>query len=257
MASSESNLRARTIEPIAPSLGVRSLPDPLSLPWITIGQSGSRRPLVDPVRVRRLLNVLVAGVGILLALPVMLVIALAIKLTSPGPVIYRQTRVGLDRRALGLPSGNWRRKIDHGGRLFVLYKFRTMRTAAASSEVWATPDDPRVTRVGAFLRKYRLDELPQLFNVLKGDMNVVGPRPEQPAIFKDLREQIGQYPRRQRVLPGITGWAQVNQPYDRHIEDVKSKLDLDLEYISRESVTQDLKILAMTVPTVLLGKGGW
>jgi len=258
MASSESKVTARSIETIIPAPGVRSQPSPVSLPWITIGRrDGEQRQLVDAARLRRGLNILVAVVGILVALPFMLIIALAIKLTSPGPIIYRQTRVGLDRRTPGTPSGNWRRQVDHGGRLFTLYKFRTMRIEPVSREVWATPDDPRITPIGAFLRKYRLDELPQLFNVLKGDMNVVGPRPEQPAIFKALRNQIGQYPRRQRVLPGITGWAQVNQPYDRHVDDVKSKLNLDLEYIERESVTEDLKILALTVPTVLLGKGGW
>jgi lipopolysaccharide/colanic/teichoic acid biosynthesis glycosyltransferase len=212
---------------------------------------------VDRDRLRRALNVVVAAVGILLALPIMIVIALAIKLTSPGPVIFRQTRVGIDRRTPGIPPGNWRRSVDHGGRLFTLYKFRTMRADSGRAQVWASPDDPRVTRVGHVLRKYRLDELPQLFNVLKGDMNVVGPRPEQPAIFAELRQEIGRYPARQRVLPGITGWAQVNQHYDQTIEDVKSKVDFDLEYIQRQSVTEDLKILMRTVPTVMFGRGAW
>jgi lipopolysaccharide/colanic/teichoic acid biosynthesis glycosyltransferase len=211
----------------------------------------------DRDRLRRALNVLVAAVGIVLALPIMIVIALAIKLTSPGPVIFRQTRVGIDRRTPGIPPGNWRRSVDHGGRLFTLYKFRTMRADSGRAQIWASPDDPRVTRVGHVLRKYRLDELPQLFNVLKGDMNVVGPRPEQPAIFAELRQEIGRYPARQRVLPGITGWAQVNQHYDRTIEDVKSKVEFDLEYIQRQSVTEDLKILMRTVPTVMFGRGAW
>jgi lipopolysaccharide/colanic/teichoic acid biosynthesis glycosyltransferase len=212
---------------------------------------------VDRDGLRRALNVLVAVVGIVLALPIMILVALAIKLTSPGPVIFRQTRVGIDRRTPGIPPGNWRRNVDHGGRLFTLYKFRTMRADSGRAQIWASPDDPRVTRVGHVLRKYRLDELPQLFNVLKGDMNVVGPRPEQPAIFAELRQEIGRYPARQRVLPGITGWAQVNQHYDRSIEDVKSKVEFDLEYIQRQSVTEDLKILMRTVPTVMFGRGAW
>jgi lipopolysaccharide/colanic/teichoic acid biosynthesis glycosyltransferase len=212
---------------------------------------------LDSPALRRALNVIVAVVGIVLALPLMILIALAIKLTSPGPVIFKQSRVGVDRRTPGVPAGNWRRTVDHGGRLFTLYKFRTMRADSGRAQIWASPDDPRVTLVGAVLRKYRLDELPQLINVLKGEMNVVGPRPEQPEIFAELRREIKRYPARQRVLPGITGWAQVNQCYDRTIEDVKTKVELDLEYIQRQSVAEDLKILARTVPTVMFGRGAW
>jgi lipopolysaccharide/colanic/teichoic acid biosynthesis glycosyltransferase len=212
---------------------------------------------LDGVALRRTLNVLVALVGIVLALPIMAFIALAIKITSPGPIIFKQTRVGMDRRTPGIPAGNWRRTVDHGGRLFTLYKFRTMRADSGRAQIWASPDDPRVTRVGAFLRKYRLDELPQLLNVLKGDMNVVGPRPEQPAIFAELRKEIHRYPARQRVLPGITGWAQVNQQYDQSLDDVRTKVELDLEYIQRQSVAEDLKILVRTVPTVMFGRGAW
>jgi lipopolysaccharide/colanic/teichoic acid biosynthesis glycosyltransferase len=211
----------------------------------------------DRDRLRRALNVMVAAVGIVLALPLMVLIAIAIKLTSPGPIIFKQTRVGLDRRTPGIPAGNWRRGVDHGGRLFTLYKFRTMRADSGRAQVWASPDDPRVTRVGHVLRKYRLDELPQLVNVLKGDMNVVGPRPEQPAIFAELRNRIGPYTARQRVLPGITGWAQVNQHYDRTVDDVRTKVELDLEYIQRQSVAEDVRILMRTVPTVLFGRGAW
>jgi lipopolysaccharide/colanic/teichoic acid biosynthesis glycosyltransferase len=208
-------------------------------------------------RARRMLNVAVASAALILALPLMLVIALAIRLTSPGPVIYRQTRVGVDRRS-GV-GGNWRRRVDYGGRLFTMYKFRTMTAAPAGMEaqVWATPDDPRVTPLGRVLRKYRLDELPQLVNVLKGDMNVVGPRPEQPAIFMDLREKVGSYSARQRVLPGITGWAQVNHHYDRCVADVRTKVSLDLHYLHNASVAKDLQILARTIPVVVLKKGGW
>jgi len=126
-----------------------------------------------------------------------------------------------------------------------------------SPQVWATRNDPRVTPLGRVLRQYRLDELPQLFNVLRGEMNVVGPRPEQPAIFARLREQIPHYQERQRVRPGITGWAQVNQRYDTSIADVQRKVALDLEYVARESVLEDVRILARTVPVVLLRRGAW
>lgn len=209
-------------------------------------------------RLRRAVNLTAAVVGLVLAAPLMLVLAIAIRLSSPGPVIFRQTRVGIDRRNPAAPSGNWRRKVDYGGRLFTVYKFRTMvADADRSGQVWATPGDPRVTRLGAWMRKYRLDELPQLWNVLKGDMNIVGPRPEQPDIFLRLREEIGGYQKRQRVLPGITGWAQVNQHYDASIEDVKSKLHYDLEYIGRVSLTEDIRIMMRTVPTVVFKKGAW
>ncbi len=208
-------------------------------------------------RARRWLNVVVALVLLVVSAPVMLIVALLVKLTSRGPVIYRQTRIGVDRRQ-GRPGGNWRRRVDLGGRPFTVYKFRTMTWAgAAGDEVWATPDDPRITTVGRFLRRTRLDELPQLFNVLKGDMNVVGPRPEQPQIFAEMREHIDAYPKRQRVLPGITGWAQINHHYDRTIDDVRTKVHYDLEYLQRASVTYDLSILARTVPVVVFRKGAW
>ena len=209
-------------------------------------------------QVRRSLNVIVAALGLVVAAPVMLLLAALIKLTSPGPVIYRQLRVGVDRRNPAMPAGNWRRKVDYGGRLFTVYKFRTMvADADRNGQVWAQPTDPRVTRLGAWMRRYRLDELPQLYNVLRGDMNVVGPRPEQPEIFRTLREQIDNYNRRQRVLPGITGWAQVNHHYDRCVDDVRRKLSYDLEYIDRQSVAEDLRIMLRTLPTVLTKKGAW
>jgi lipopolysaccharide/colanic/teichoic acid biosynthesis glycosyltransferase len=206
---------------------------------------------------RRALNVAVAAIGLILTAPLMAAIALAVWLTSKGPVIYRQTRVGIDRRR-GF-GGNHRRSVDIGGQPFVMYKFRTMAAAKSRepSQVWAAPDDPRVTSLGRTLRKYRLDELPQLYNVLLGDMNVVGPRPEQPAIFESLRDRIPFYAGRQRVRPGITGWAQINQHYDTSVEDVKRKVAFDLEYLARQSVTEDLKIMLMTVPTMALRRGGW
>jgi lipopolysaccharide/colanic/teichoic acid biosynthesis glycosyltransferase len=122
---------------------------------------------------------------------------------------------------------------------------------------WATKDDPRVTPIGRFLRRYRLDELPQLFNVLLGDMNLVGPRPEQPRIFAVLRDQIPNYEARQRVLPGITGLAQVSQAYDTSTDDVRRKVGFDLQYIERQSPLEDLRIIALTLPAVVWKKTGW
>lgn len=210
-------------------------------------------------RIRRLANVAVAAIALVVVLPVMAVVALLVWTTSRGPVLYRQTRVGIDRRNGGEPSTNHRRKLDLGGKPFTIYKFRTMHITpqGAEQEIWATPDDPRITVVGRVLRKYRLDELPQLFNVLQGDMNLVGPRPEQPRIFAHLREEIDQYDRRQQVLPGITGWAQVNQHYDESIDDVRKKLLFDLEYIERRSAAEDLKIMMRTVPVVAFKRGAW
>jgi lipopolysaccharide/colanic/teichoic acid biosynthesis glycosyltransferase len=205
---------------------------------------------------RRVLNVVVAALGIALTWPLMLVIAALVKLTSPGPIIFRQERVGLDRRSPSTQDGlNRRRSSDLGGKIFRMYKFRTMRVQApGASEVWATKRDPRITPIGRFLRATRLDELPQFFNVLKGDMNIVGPRPEQPGIFLDLRKELGTYRRRQRVLPGITGLAQINLGYDTDIEGVKRKVDLDLEYIRRRSAAKDLMIMARTVPVMVTRK---
>ena len=195
--------------------------------------------------------------GLLVAVPVMLIAALLVWITSRGPVIYRQTRVGVDRRALGKDPGNSRRNHDVGGRPFTIYKFRTMTVDKGYDQVWASPDDPRVTRVGRVLRIYRIDELPQLVNVLRGDMNIVGPRPEQPAIFEVLRDRIYGYAARQQVLPGITGWAQINQDYDRSEEDVKRKVAFDLEYLHTRSSLEDIKIMVKTLPVMAFKKGAW
>jgi len=210
----------------------------------------------------RAVNLVVAIVGIALTFPLMLILAALIKLTSPGPVLYTQPRVGLDRRGGADRRGDGRgvemgrRKTDTGGRVFRIYKFRTMRVLEGEHrQVWATENDPRITKIGSILRRYRLDELPQLFNVLIGDMNVVGPRPEQPEIVRQLREDVEGYLVRQRVLPGITGWAQVNHSYDACIDDVRKKVSLDLEYIGRRSVARDILIMARTLP-VMIGKKG-
>ena len=208
---------------------------------------------------RRMLNVFVAVVGIVLTAPIMLLVAVLVKLTSKGPVVYTQTRVGLDQRTPGVDDQNRRRTKDLGGKPFEIYKFRSMRVdaEAASGAVWATPSDPRLTPVGGFLRKYRLDELPQLFNVLKGDMNIVGPRPERPQLFETLKESVEDYQLRQRAKPGITGLAQVNQQYDACLDDVRRKVQYDFEYLRRRSLAQDIKIMIKTIPVVLFRRGGW
>ncbi len=206
-------------------------------------------------RDRRALNVLVAALGLLLTLPLMIAIAVAVRLTSRGPILYTQTRVGVDRRGAGDETHGRARRRDLGGRPFKIFKFRTMYVAKESRQAWATPGDQRITPVGRVLRKFRLDELPQLYNVLRGDMNVVGPRPEQPEIFADLRTQVDRYTWRQQVLPGITGLAQVSQGYDQNLEDVRRKVAYDLEYVERRSPTEDMRIMLRTVP-VMLGRRG-
>jgi lipopolysaccharide/colanic/teichoic acid biosynthesis glycosyltransferase len=207
----------------------------------------------------RVLNIAVAAIAMVVAAPLFLLIALAIKLSGRGPVFYKQTRIGLDRRWNKAASHKDVRVQDLGGRPFTMYKFRTMVLAAEpdSKEVWATPRDGRVTMVGRYLRVTRLDELPQLLNVVLGDMNIVGPRPERPTIFAELREAIPNYHMRQRVMPGITGWAQVNQAYDTCVDDVRRKVAFDLEYLGSRSVVRDLSIMARTIPIMLLCRLGW
>ena len=247
-----------------------------SLPGRALTSAGAIAPVLSPTEIRfkamhaartqnqsqeergrRALNIAVAVLGIILTAPVMLAVALLVRLTSRGPVIYKQHRVGVDRRlSRGPGSMNHRRRADRGGRIFTIYKFRTMRVdqGTGARQVWASKHDPRITPVGRFLRATRLDELPQLFNVLQGDMNIVGPRPEQPEIFANLQEELGHYRNRQRVLPGITGLAQIELGYDTDIEGVKKKVSLDLEYIQRRSAAKDLLIMARTVPVMVFQK---
>lgn len=184
---------------------------------------------------------LAAATGILLlAWPIMLVIALAIRLESRGPVIYRQVRVGMN----GVP--------------FELMKFRSMYHSdedEGDEPNWTRQNDPRVTRVGSFIRKFRLDELPQMFNVLRGDMSFVGPRPERLVFVDDLSSRIPYYEQRHRVKPGITGWAQLCYPYGASVEDSKEKLQYDLYYLKNHSILLDLIILVQTVEVVLVGEG--
>ena len=280
----------------APAVDITSATDARTL--------GERlQELLVSERLNRTVNFSIALVALIVLAPLMVLIAIAVKATSRGPIIYRQTRVGVDRRrsggdrrgvgerrgqlgragegrargdapwgsapvvdrrgtsrrsdrrAIGRRGGD-RRAVDVGGRAFTMYKFRTMTVnAELEGAVWATKNDARVTPIGGVLRGTRLDELPQLVNVLKGDMNVVGPRPERPSIFMQLRKEIDRYHLRQRAKPGITGWAQINQNYDTSIDDVRRKVEYDLAYIERRSVVEDMRIMAKTLPVMLFRKG--
>ena len=187
----------------------------------------------------RLVSLMASAVLLVLVLPIIPFVILAIKLGSPGQVLYRQKRVG------------------RGGSTFYCYKFRTMRedAEADSGATWATDDDPRITRVGRFLRLVRLDEIPQLWCVLKGDMGFVGPRPERPEFVEWLSHEIPYYGVRHVVRPGITGWAQVRYKYGNTLEDAKEKLQYDLFYIKNASIGLDLVILFQTVKIVMIGRG--
>jgi sugar transferase (PEP-CTERM system associated) len=190
--------------------------------------------------VKRAMDIVCASLGLVLAAPLMLIAAVAVRYTSPGPVLYHQTRVGKN------------------GHVFTVHKFRSMRqdAEAATGPVWASKSgDPRVTPIGAFLRRSRLDEVPQLWNVLKGDMSFVGPRPERPEFVEELTKQIRFYGQRHIVRPGITGWAQVRYTYGATTEDALQKLQYDLYYIKNLSIALDLFIIFETVKTVVLRKG--
>ena len=187
---------------------------------------------------RRLVSILVSFVGLLLCLPFIPFIMLAVRLSSPGPIFFRQTRVGLR------------------GRLFSVIKFRTMRQdAEANGAVWATKNDSRVTPLGRFMRKTRIDEIPQLWNVLRGEMGFVGPRPERPEFVKWLTSEIPFYELRHMIRPGVTGWAQVRYRYGASLEETKHKLEYDLYYVKHLSIGLDLLIMFETVKTILLRRG--
>ncbi len=188
---------------------------------------------------RRILNLALALVGFAFALPVMALVAMAIKLESHGSVFYTQERVGKN------------------GRLFKIIKFRSMSADAEkdTGPIWAEKADPRVTRVGRLIRKLRLDELPQFINVIRGDMNFVGPRPERPVFVEQLSEMIPYYQQRHLIKPGLTGWAQIKFPYASSVEDAFEKLRYDLYYIKNRSLLLDGFIVFETIKTVLFGKG--
>jgi lipopolysaccharide/colanic/teichoic acid biosynthesis glycosyltransferase len=217
--------------------------------------------------IKRTLDIIGASVGILLCLPFWLSIPLAIKLTSSGPVFYSQTRVGVNRRKRSRRTfplvanddrrGRDRRREDYMGKPFQVIKFRTMVVDAEklSGPVWATKSDPRITKVGRFLRKTRLDEIPQFINILKGDMALVGPRPERPSFVLELSEKVDHYTKRLEVKPGLTGLAQIENGYDSSIASVAEKVKSDLKYIRNWSLWYDVKIMARTVIVVFTGKG--
>jgi len=210
--------------------------DDLKPSWL-IFSDGFRASRVTRA-VKRMLDLAFAMIGFVLAAPLMALTALAIRLDSPGPVLYAQERIG------------------EGGRTFVLRKFRSMRTdAERGTPVWARDKDDRITRVGRFIRKTRLDELPQLWNVLRGDMSFVGPRPERSFFVRQLASTIPFYMERHTVKPGLTGWAQVKYRYGSSIEDATEKLRYDLYYIKHLSIVFDLTIVIDTVKVILFGKG--
>ncbi len=207
--------------------------------------------------------------GLILLMPLFLIVAILIKLDSPGPVFYTQVRTGINRRKSSRRENSCynfadrrkrdRRRIDNFGKPFKVYKFRTMVDKAEKKcgPTWAIANDPRITRVGAFMRKTRLDELPQLINVLKGDMSLIGPRPERPVFIKELVTQVDGYENRLLVKPGITGLAQVENGYDTSVDSVKNKVAYDLQYIRKWSLWEDIKILFKTVIVVITGKGAF
>ncbi|HEY6331006.1 MAG TPA: TIGR03013 family XrtA/PEP-CTERM system glycosyltransferase [Blastocatellia bacterium] len=190
-------------------------------------------------RLRRVANMSLAAIGTILSLPIMAIVAIVVKLESKGPVLFFQERVG------------------QNGKVFQIVKFRSMRVDAEdlSGPVWASVSDPRVTRVGRIIRKTRLDELPQFFNVLKGDMNFVGPRPERPTFVEELGVAIPYYSQRHLVKPGLTGWAQIRYPYGASMEEAAEKLQFDLYYIKNQSWLLDAIIIFETVKIVLFGRG--
>ena len=191
------------------------------------------------VTLQRVYSFLIAAVGLVVAAPVLVLVALAVRATSPGPILYRQNRVGFR------------------GHVFQVLKFRSMyiNAEARTGAVWAVKDDPRITPVGRWLRKLRLDELPQLLNVLRGEMAIVGPRPERPEFVKTLTEQIPFYGQRHFVKPGITGWAQINHKYGDTIQDTITKLEYDLYYLKNLTFSMDLYIMFHTAKVMLLSKG--
>ena len=205
--------------------------------YLIFGSGFSNPPLA--IATKRASDLIVATAGIILSAPLMVLVSILIKLESRGPVLFRQQRVGQD------------------GNPFTVLKFRTMRVDAEqeSGPVWATPEDPRITRIGKWLRLTRIDEIPQMLNVLAGQMSFVGPRPERPFFVDELSQTIKFYPLRLSVKPGVTGWAQVNLAYAASIEDTMEKLRFDLYYIKNMSLLFDINIIARTVGVILFGKG--
>jgi lipopolysaccharide/colanic/teichoic acid biosynthesis glycosyltransferase len=217
--------------------------------------------------VKRTIDITGAIFGLIMATPFFLVMPILIKLDSRGPVFYRQERIGQNRRrqdrraqsrtALTERRATDRRQTQSYGRPFMIVKFRTMNQNAEkqTGPVWASKRDPRITRLGAIMRATRIDEIPQLFNVLRGDMSLVGPRPERAFFIDKLRTMIDGYERRLLVKPGLTGLAQVEHKYDESDEDVKTKVKYDISYIYNFRILNDIKIMIKTIYVVLAAKG--
>jgi exopolysaccharide biosynthesis polyprenyl glycosylphosphotransferase len=231
------------------NVGLKIVPD---LYEILSGQAKTAQiygvPLIDIMpelmpewekRLKRLLDILISLLILIVSLPVILIFSIAIKIDSNGTVFFKQERIGMNNK------------------IFKIIKFRSMYKDAEkhTGPVWSQKNDPRVTRVGRILRRLRIDEIPQMYNVLKGEMSLVGPRPERPFFVEKLSTEIPYYKRRLKVRPGITGWAQVKHKYDESIEDVKIKLRYDLFYIENMSLRMDIKIMIRTMFVVLFGKG--
>ncbi|MEZ6055569.1 MAG: sugar transferase [Planctomycetaceae bacterium] len=272
VAPAPENNSLRDIERFAEGVSLPPVPwlTQLSLdqPRVNVHCLGSFRSTV-----KRLADIVIAVTMLVLLSPLMLLTAILVKLTSPGPIIFKQTRVGLnlrgkvsDRRLENGPHpeesgdrrvpGSDRRVEQNYGRLFTLYKFRTMRIDAEKNGAqFAVAGDSRVTPIGRFLRKSRIDELPQLWNVLKGEMAFVGPRPERPEFIEMLSREIPDYLRRLGLKPGLTGVAQIVNGYDNDIEGFRRKVAFDLQYLQNCCLRNDLKILLRTVSVVVLGKG--
>ena len=218
---------------------------------------------------KRSIDIFGSAIGLIVLSPMFALIAVAIKLDSEGPVFFLQERTGKNHRKTTRRTLDCdllterrlrdRRKKDLFGVSFNVYKFRSMIDNAEkkSGPIWASKNDPRITRVGSFLRKMRLDEFPQLINVLKGEMSLVGPRPERPMFVESLLKDISDYPKRLDVRPGITGLAQVSSGYDTSISSVREKVKHDLQYISNWNLLQDIKILLKTVVVMITGKGAF
>jgi sugar transferase (PEP-CTERM system associated) len=236
LAAKLQGVRVEDPETIVERLTGKILLDDLKPSWLIFSDGFRARRLTRLIK--RSLDVAFASIGLVLASPLMLLTAAAVRLESDGPVFYAQDRVG-----------------EHG-RVFTLFKFRSMRVdAERGTPVWATDGDDRVTRIGRFLRLSRLDELPQLWNVLRGDMSFVGPRPERPFFVEQLAEVIPYYRQRHAVKPGVTGWAQVKYRYGSSIEDAREKLRYDLYYIKHLSIVFDLTIVFDTAKVIVSGKG--
>ncbi|HEY2434183.1 MAG TPA: TIGR03013 family XrtA/PEP-CTERM system glycosyltransferase [Vicinamibacterales bacterium] len=205
--------------------------------WLIFSSGFRKSRLLESAK--RFLDIAVSLTGLLLAAPLLALAALAVRLSSPGPVLYRQERVG------------------RHGRVFTVVKFRSMRqdAEAGTGAVWARQNDDRVTPIGRFMRRTRIDEIPQIWNVLRGDMSFVGPRPERPEFVEQLRQQIPFYVQRHVVRPGLTGWAQVRYSYGASVEDALEKLQYDLFYIKHLSIALDLFIIFSTIKTVILRRG--